>query len=45
MDKFYVCVTDFYEELNESSEVTCYQEFSSDDIEDVGNDLYPKFGR
>lgn len=37
LDKFYVCVTDFYEELNEASEVTCYQEFGSDDIEDIKN--------
>lgn len=35
MDKFFVCVTDFYEDLNENSEVTCYQEFGSSDIEDV----------
>ena len=35
LDKFFVCVTDFYEDLNENSEVTCYQEFGSSDIEDV----------
>jgi hypothetical protein len=35
LDKFLVYVTDFYEELNEESEVTCYQEFASTDIEDI----------
>ena len=28
-------VTDFYEQLNENSETTCYQEFGSLDLEDV----------
>lgn len=28
-------VTDFYEEENEASEVTCYQEFVSSDIKDI----------
>ena len=35
LDEFFVYVTDFYEELIESSEVTCYQEFASNDIEDI----------
>lgn len=35
LDKFFVCVTDFYEDLNEKSEVTCYQEFGSSDMEDI----------
>lgn len=37
LDKFYVYVTDFYEDLNEESKVTCYQEFGSSDIEDIRN--------
>lgn len=35
LDEFFVFVTDFYEELNENSEVICYQEFGSYDIEEV----------
>ena len=35
MDEFNVYVTDFYDELNEQSETTCYQEFGSDEIEDI----------
>lgn len=35
LDEFNVCVTDFYDELNENSEKTCYQEFGSRDIEDI----------
>lgn len=35
LDDFNVCVTDFYDELNENSEKTCYQEFGSRDIEDI----------
>ena len=37
LDEFFVCVTDFYEELNQASEVTCYQEFGSSKIEDIRN--------
>ena len=28
-------VTDFYDQLNENSEATCYQEFGSFDLEDI----------
>ncbi len=35
LDEFNVYVTDFYDELNEQSETTCYQEFGSDEIEDI----------
>lgn len=35
LNKFSVWVSDFYEELNENSEVTCYQEFASDEIENL----------
>ncbi len=37
LDEFNVYVTDFYDELNEQSETTCYQEFGSDEIEDIRN--------
>ena len=37
LDEFNVCVTDFYDELNEQSEVTCYQEFGSPEIEEIRN--------
>lgn len=35
LDEYMLFVTDFYEDLNEASEVTCYQEFGSTDIEDI----------
>ena len=35
LDEYMLFVTDFYEDLNEKSEVTCYQEFGSTDIEDI----------
>ena len=35
LDEFFVSVTDFYKDLNRASEVTCYQEFGSDNIEDI----------
>lgn len=35
LDEFGLFVTDFYEELNETSETTCYQEFGSFDLEDI----------
>lgn len=35
LDEYMLFVTDFYEDLNETSEVTCYQEFGSTDIEDI----------
>ena len=35
LDDFSVYVTDFYEELNASSEVLCYQEFGSSYLEDI----------
>ncbi len=37
LDKFYVYISDFYNELNENSHIICYQEFASDDIEDIKN--------
>lgn len=35
LDEFGLFVTDFYEELNETSETTCFQEFGSFDLEDI----------
>lgn len=35
LDEYMLFVTDFYEDLNEKSEITCYQEFGSTDIEDI----------
>lgn len=35
LDEYGVWVEDFYEDLNADSEVTCYQEFASSDIEDI----------
>ena len=35
LDEYMVFVTDFYEDLNRTSQVTCYQEFGSTDIEDI----------
>lgn len=35
LDQFFVFVTDFYDQLNAGSEVTCYQEFGSWNLEDV----------
>lgn len=35
LDKFYVYVSDFYEDKNEHSEHTCYQEFGAPDMEDI----------
>lgn len=35
LDEFGLFVTDFYEELNNASDITCYQEFGSFDVEDI----------
>ena len=35
LDRFYVYVSDFYDELNERGSHTCYLEFCGEDIEDV----------
>lgn len=35
LDEFNLFVTDFYEQLNETSETTCYQEFGSFELEDI----------
>ncbi len=35
LDEFNLFVTDFYEQLNETSETICYQEFGSFDLEDI----------
>lgn len=35
LDMFTVYITDFYEDLNEKSNLTCYQEFGSPNIEDI----------
>lgn len=35
LDEFNLFVTDFYEQLNASSETVCYQEFGSFDLEDI----------
>lgn len=35
LDEFHLFVTDFYEQLNETSETVCYQEFGSFDLEDI----------
>lgn len=35
LDEFNLFVTDFYEQLNQSSEIICYQEFGSLDLEDI----------
>ena len=35
LDEFFVYVTDFYEQENAQSQVTCYQEFGSDHIENI----------
>lgn len=37
LDEFTVYVSDFYEDLNDSSEITCYQKFASSDIDDIRN--------
>lgn len=37
LDEFNLFVTDFYEQLNQSSEIICYQEFGSPDLEDIKN--------
>lgn len=37
LDEFCVFVTDFYYKENQASEVTCYQEFGSPDIEEIQN--------
>lgn len=34
-DEFNVFVTDFYEQINETSETTCYQEFGSFELADI----------
>ena len=35
LDEFNLFVTDFYEQLNETSETICYQEFGSFDLENI----------
>jgi len=35
LDEFSVFVTDFYEQINETSETICYQEFGSLDLEGI----------
>lgn len=35
LDEFDLFVTDFYEQLNETSETICYQEFGSLDLESI----------
>ena len=35
LDESMVFVTDFYEDLNTTSQVTCYQEFGSSSIEEI----------
>ena len=35
LDEFNLFVTDFYEQLNETSEAICYQEFGSFDLADI----------
>ena len=35
LDEFNLFVTDFYEQLNETSEITCCQEFGSFDLKDI----------
>ena len=37
LDDYFVYVTDFYDQLNQSSEKTCYQEFGSDSLENIRN--------
>lgn len=37
LDEFNLFVTDFYEQLNQSSEIICYQEFGSLDLKDIKN--------
>ena len=37
LDEFNLFVTDFYEQLNQSSEIICYQKFGSLDLEDIKN--------
>lgn len=35
LDEFSVYVTDFYDGLNQASQTVCYQEFGSDEIENI----------
>ncbi|MDE7183882.1 MAG: hypothetical protein K2O40_05245, partial [Lachnospiraceae bacterium] len=35
LDMFHLCVSDFYDELNDKSECTCYQEFGGFDAESI----------
>lgn len=35
LDEFSVYVTDFYDQLNETSETICYQEFGSSDLSNI----------
>lgn len=35
LDEFFVFVTDFYEQLNKTSQTVCYQEFGSSDLSDI----------
>ena len=35
LDMFRLCITDFYDELNEKSTCTCYQEFGGRDVDAI----------
>ena len=35
LDEFDLFVTDFYDQLNEASDIICYQEFGSFDLENI----------
>lgn len=37
LDHYSIYVTDFYDELNQASALTCYQEFGSSSIQDIRN--------
>ena len=37
LDKYYVAVSDFYEDLNDGSSNTCYLELSGESLEDIEN--------
>ena len=37
LDDYSVYVTDFYDELNQSSALTCYEEFGSGSVQDIRN--------
>jgi len=40
LDKFYVAIQDFYEDLNYTSDETCYLEFSASDMEDIADKVF-----